>query len=122
MGLYDIFHLEIECPKCGNKFEDYAQTKSLYCQMKEYKLGDSIDWPNGEIFVYSWCEKCDSEIFQGIRIEGGFVKEKTEAFIKGELPGELDEWFGRLYFPSAVADYLQIYRYKEEEDGTTNNG
>lgn len=129
MGVYDIFYLEIECPKCGNKFNDYAQTKSLYCQMKEYKIGDPIEWPNDEIFVYSYCGKCKETLYQGIRIEGGYVRGKTEAFIKGELPGELDRWFGELYFPSTVAEYLQVYRYEqhiiekeleEEKSGTIN--
>ncbi len=114
MGLYDMFYLEIECPKCGNKFDDYAQTKSLYCDMREYKIGDPIHWEDAEIFVYSWCDKCKNEIYQGIKIENGHVKEKTVAYIKGELPGELDNWFGKLYFPSDVAEFLKDYRYHIE--------
>lgn len=120
MGVYDSFHLEITCPKCGNVFEDYAQTKSLYCQMDTYEIGDPIDWGDDEIFVYSWCDKCENEIYQGIKIEGEFVKEKTVAYVKGGLPGNLDKWFGELYFPSDVSEYLSIYReggiYKEEEN------
>jgi len=147
MGVYDIFSLEINCPKCDNRFVTWAQTKSLHCEMKTYEIGDPIEWPNDEIFVYSWCDKCEKEIYQGIRIEGGFVKEKTESFMKGELPGGLDRWFGELYFPSSVAECLQIYRYEqvveklktieqdsaqelssfleeleEEKNGTTNDG
>jgi len=113
MGVYDMFHLETTCPKCDNKFDDYAQTKSLNCAMKTYGLGDPIAWHNDEIFVYSCCNKCGKELFIGIRIENGFVKEVTEVFVKGELPGGLDDWFGKLYFPSDVAESLQIYRYEQ---------
>jgi len=113
MGVYDIFHLEIECPKCGNEFEIWAQTKSLDCQMKDYKIGDPIAWPNDEIFVYDGCRKCNKELYIGVKIENGFVKEITEIFVKGELPGGLDNWFGKLYFPSDVAEYLKTYRYEQ---------
>jgi len=122
MGLYDIFYLEIKCPKCGREFKDYAQTKSLYCEMKDYRIGDPIEWPNDEIFVYSYCSKCGKTLFQGVRIENGFVKETTVAYLKDELPDGLDRFFGEIYFPSDVAEYLKGYRYEEAMEKKKDEG
>lgn len=107
MGLYDIFDLDFECPKCGTRFVDHAQTKSLHCELNIYHLGAPIDWPDDIIFVYSYCNQCEKTLFQGIKIENGHVKEKTVTYLKGDLPGGLDKFCGEIWFPSVVAEYLE---------------
>lgn len=63
MGCFDVITDKIYCPFCGELQEDSEfQTKDLCCLMKRLSISEVKLAVEGEIRIYSICEKCDEWI------------------------------------------------------------
>lgn len=47
MGLYNILITSVNCPNCKNQSEVGAELKIGYLNLKEYRVGDKIEWAEG---------------------------------------------------------------------------
>jgi hypothetical protein len=81
MGIYDTFHMEAPCWKCGKVLDDW-QTKQLDPCMHVYKKGDrirSINIIEGTIDVYTCCRSPSVGIFNIKTGEQYGVSEEEQA-------------------------------------------
>lgn len=89
MGMFDTFSgFNDTCPTCDKVIKDY-QTKNLFCDLKDWKLGEKftmeshpdsdedykfkLNVVDGFVTGYDYCEKCKTEIHADIIIENGIV-------------------------------------------------
>lgn len=80
MGMFDIFFIDIKCPKCREVSKEVEfQTKSLDNCMREFRVGDRLILNDLEI-VYGYinnatgeCPKCNTHLKGEIRIVDGGV-------------------------------------------------
>lgn len=109
MSLYDMLELEMECPKCGHRWQEHCQTKGLEREMKTYCVGDEVPAHcDGELFAYGYCKKCKKTVFQAVVVKDGVIARQGRAVHRDDLPEHVSGWV-----PSAIASWLGNLRRED---------
>jgi hypothetical protein len=84
MGLHNRLHLNLQCPRCGQRSDFEIETKVGYLNQFDYKLGDRVDWwlgqpvasggrpPRGDLDVegYAECSICHRDFYTTVKVRG----------------------------------------------------
>lgn len=92
MGMFDRVHFEMECPRCGEKMDEF-QSKSWFCTLEMVE-------PDVLSNFYDSCNKC------GTRVE--FSRGKPELLTLRETSLSVDE-VEKMGFIMKTEGYLRKY-------------
>lgn len=82
MSMFSNIYVDINCPKCKQKFKAHEQVKwTNECLCKNYYLGDIIDaedgayiWATGvRPYLISFCPRCRSMVQFAVLVKNGIL-------------------------------------------------